>query len=134
MSYRVLHTERQRPAPTPDLLGLVRNAMGQPHPHAIFDRLGERMTPSGHWMPRGDRRRAIPIRSQALVLALHEVEPIMGPAQRYCPHKPAGTYPRPHKKRGRVNRWLALSPAHGSSIRKIERMCRAAAAEAKARN
>jgi len=121
MSYRVLNSNRARPAPTPDMLGIVQNAMRQPHPHAYFDRLGFRLTPSGHYMPEKDRRRAVPLRSQALVIAFHSFEPINGPAQRYCPHKPVGTFPRPHKKRGGVNRWIALSPAYSSSVRKFMR-------------
>ena len=113
MSYRVLHSKRQRPLPPPDVLGLARNVMRENHPHAHFNSLGWRWdtTPEGQ-----------PVRAQALVLALNE--PSAHPAQRYCPHKPQGTWPRPHKKRGLMNRALALSAAHASSAKKLARLHR----------
>lgn len=111
MSYRVLNSNRSRPAPTADTLGLVQNAMRQDHPHARFGHFGLRID---------EHIEGQPLRSQ--VLALVACAPLAGrSAQRYCPHKPVGTLPRPHKTRGRVNRWLALSPAHASSVKKFMR-------------
>lgn len=122
MSYRVLHSARPRPAPTPDLLGLVKNEMRREHPHARFGWGGYRLDADGRFIYRDDPRLSVPIRSQALVLAFHLTPShALEAPQRFAPHKPVGTFPRLHKKRGRVNRWLALSPALGSSVKKFMR-------------
>lgn len=109
MSYRVLNSNRVRPAPTPDTLGLVQNAMRQDHPHARFGHFGLRIDAHVEGQP---------LRSQVLALAMHE--PVAAhPAQRFCLHKPIGTPARPHKERGLMNRAFAISAAHASSVRKL---------------